>query len=954
MTASILFTVSFAIIIITADDTYPQYRDSSSSYDPRSIVFDDTWIPVSNPQELAWVGDDKSHTASNGITYTWSADEKYYLSGDIIFDPGNSGHDTNGGADTEVSATTSGTDMEIKLTPPPGMNIKLFQAWIGISNGESASDTVQLKDVPQGMYALVIGGIAEVGTVTHNFAYSQNIDTTAGMPINNIKFNSNGNFDPIGASDPFTGKFNGNGHVISGMNVAVFSDSESDVYAGLFGQILNAEVTDLGIVNSSVTMSAKHPYHSVYVGGIVGDLSSSSMTNCYNACTVAVSSSSYQPVCAGGIAGNATSSSMTKCCNFGDVTVSSPSSQTGGVAGCILLSSLTNCRNAGNVTASALNDLHLGGIAGNAESPMTGCYNSGSVTASSLNGQSRAGGIAGYTLSSITDCHNAGSVTLLSSYSYAGGIVGRATSAASISNCYNTGLITASSTASYAGGIAGHVRSTKVTNCYYLTGKLSVNGSPLADRLCGSGSPIRDGSSSDPLRKTNPDQTSGSKTEEQMRPSLENTQAEGGGNSIYYTGTTAADPSTVRGWDFYGTWTIVPNVNNGYPVLRQFSGMTVNFTEQPADKETTAGGTVTFSASAESSVLPRYQWFVSADDGKTWEPINGANGTSYTVGPVTNSDNGKKFRVSATLPDYESTTAYSDAAALYVGPYTVSLSSGEGYTLYPHTGSSSPVNCGGSFTFQFNIREGYTGTYKVFVNNAEVTLDANGIYTIENIRSAQTVTVNGTFTVRTYDVTLTPGNGYKLKEYGGSSSPVDHGGSFTFQFSVSEGYTAVSYKVFVNTTEVTLDADGRYTIENITTAQTVRAEGTFIWNTYDVMLTSGTGYTLSPHEGSSSPVDHGGSFTFQFNMNYGYTGTYKVFVNSVEVTLDADKRFTIENITAAQNVRVEGTFTLTPETGGGKAYDVNVNVWTIVSSIFAITCLIGLLIRRKERDQKEE
>jgi hypothetical protein len=295
--------------------------------------------------------------------------------------------------------------------------------------------------------------------------------------------------------------------------------------------------------------------------------------------------------------------------------------------------------------------------------------------------------------------------------------------------------------------------------------------------------------------------------------------------------------------------------------------------------------------------------------------------------------------------------------------YSVTLTQGTGYTLHPYGGSSSPVDSGGSFTFQFSVKEGYTaGPYKVFVNNTEVTSDENGIYTINNITENKTVTVQGTIVVRTYDVTLTSGNGYTLKGYGDSSSPVERGGSFTFQLTVDKGYTAVSYKVFVNTIEVPLDADGRYTIGDITTAQTVYAEGTFELSRYDVTLTSGNGYTLSAHEGSSSPADHGGSFTFQFSVKEGYTAEmYRVLVNSAEVKLDENGRYTIGDITTAQTVIVNGEFKLTSGTGGGAIGgteegidpEFTLLVTVIVPATIAIMAAL-LLLRGKKQDGDHE
>ena len=75
--------------------------------------------------------------------------------------------------------------------------------------------------------------------------------------------------------------------------------------------------------------------------------------------------------------------------------------------------------------------------------------------------------------------------------------------------------------------------------------------------------------------------------------------------------------------------------------------------------------------------------------------------------------------------------------------YPVTLTEGEGYTITAAEGSSSPVAEGGSFSFTVAVSEGYEGEPAVKANGAELTADEDGVYTIENITEAQTVTVEG-------------------------------------------------------------------------------------------------------------------------------------------------------------------------------------------------------------------
>ncbi|MDR0334649.1 MAG: hypothetical protein LBH69_02020, partial [Methanomassiliicoccaceae archaeon] len=107
-----------------------------------------------------------------------------------------------------------------------------------------------------------------------------------------------GNFDPIGsANDPFTGIFDGNGYVISGLNVKVHD--ENDAHAGLFASLLDAEVRDLGIKKGSFAASSARD---AYAGSVAGTaFGSTVIEDCYS--TGAVSASAQQNAYAGGMIG---------------------------------------------------------------------------------------------------------------------------------------------------------------------------------------------------------------------------------------------------------------------------------------------------------------------------------------------------------------------------------------------------------------------------------------------------------------------------------------------------------------------------------------------------------------------------------------------------------------------------------------------------------------------------
>ena len=76
--------------------------------------------------------------------------------------------------------------------------------------------------------------------------------------------------------------------------------------------------------------------------------------------------------------------------------------------------------------------------------------------------------------------------------------------------------------------------------------------------------------------------------------------------------------------------------------------------------------------------------------------------------------------------------------------YAVILPAGDGYTAEAVEGWSSPVTAGGSFRFTVAIADGYEATadFAVKANGRPLT-ESDGVYTIEAINEAQTVTVEG-------------------------------------------------------------------------------------------------------------------------------------------------------------------------------------------------------------------
>ncbi|MFD2181536.1 filamentous hemagglutinin N-terminal domain-containing protein, partial [Rhodoplanes azumiensis] len=138
-------------------------------------------------------------------------------------------------------------------------------------------------------------------------------------------WNSGAGFVPIGTTTTqFTGTFDGQGHVITGLTI----NRPSASYVGLFGDTLNATITNVGLVGGSITGGN-------YVGSLVGRLWSSttaSLSRAYADSVVVTGAYS------GGLVGmvqaqTGASATVSEAYASGDVTVTSSAASGGGLIG---------------------------------------------------------------------------------------------------------------------------------------------------------------------------------------------------------------------------------------------------------------------------------------------------------------------------------------------------------------------------------------------------------------------------------------------------------------------------------------------------------------------------------------------------------------------------------------------------------------------------------------------
>ena len=292
----------------------------------------------------------------------------------------------------------------------------------------------------------------------------------------------------------FAGHFDGDGYVISNINISGSS------YVGLFGKLLNgAEVANIGLENVRIIGSGD------YVAGLAGYSDGNSITNCYS--TGEVEGEDY----IGGLVGYNVKGDIIRSYSAVNISDSvdyvgglvgrndngivNSSYSTGDVCGCGCIGGLVGYNVNGSITNSystvgVYGDDYVGGLVGrNDNGSITNSYSTrdvsgygnigglvgrndngsitGSYSAGDVGGDSEIGSLVGYNRGSITSSYSTGDVYCGSEY--VGGLVGYHYSG-SISSCYSAGVVTGSY---YVGGLVG-VNKASISESFF-TGEVTGN-----------------------------------------------------------------------------------------------------------------------------------------------------------------------------------------------------------------------------------------------------------------------------------------------------------------------------------------------------------------------------------------------------------------------------------------------------------------------------------------------
>ena len=285
----------------------------------------------------------------------------------------------------------------------------------------------------------------------------------------------------------FQGHLDGGDHIISNLYLNI--SGSGDIYGGLFGYTgSQAEISNMGLTDASVTVTSSIIHSNSYSGGLVGH-NNGTISNSY--ATGEVTSSVYSYSYSGGLVGyNKQRGAISNSYATGAVTSSvSVYSYSGGLVGYNYVGTISNSYATGEVTSSSStsnSNSYSGGLVGyNYEGTISNSYATGEVTsstsASASASASYSGGLVGRNSGTISNSYATGgevtsSTSDPSSNSYSGGLVGRNTG--TLSNSYAIGEVTSTSdpsSNSYGGGLVGN-NTTTISGTHYFVDSSGTNG----------------------------------------------------------------------------------------------------------------------------------------------------------------------------------------------------------------------------------------------------------------------------------------------------------------------------------------------------------------------------------------------------------------------------------------------------------------------------------------------
>ncbi len=269
----------------------------------------------------------------------------------------------------------------LSVQPDPASSIEN----LGGGDGSTAATPIRIRNAVELAY---LARQVNNGGQTLQLLYGKSIDNTADDNLkgfagyhfalsDDIDLKRQ-NWTPIGNEDsPFMGNFNGDRHVIKGLKISIHNETDADVYAGLFGYVLNGTFCNLGIWLAPEGIEIFSSQSDIYAGGLAGYIFAY-IHNCYVEAE-----------------GNGT----IRCRGTGDNFV-----YIGGIAG-VMNKVLTHCYTTVNMEAINNNKVRIGGIVGQGGPTITYTYATGNIKCSDISARASIGGIMGRAMpATIKNC----------------------------------------------------------------------------------------------------------------------------------------------------------------------------------------------------------------------------------------------------------------------------------------------------------------------------------------------------------------------------------------------------------------------------------------------------------------------------------------------------------------------------------------------------------------------
>ncbi|MBF0102389.1 MAG: DUF1566 domain-containing protein, partial [Desulfobacterales bacterium] len=220
------------------------------------------------------------------------------------------------------------------------------------------------------------------------------------------------------------------------------------------------------------------------------------------------------------------------------------------------------------------------------------------------------------------------------------------------------------------------------------------------------------------------------------------------------------------------------------------------------------------------------------------------------------------------------------------------------YTITATAGTGGTISPSGSVSVTHETNQTFTFTPDTGYEIADVSVDGKSVeksssYQFVSVTSAHTINV--TFKLKTYAITVTSGTGGTVSPSG--SAAVEHGTNKTFTFTPDANY--VVSKLIVDGSALTQTVTpASYTFTQVTKPHTLQVE--FTLKKYTITAAAQTGGKISPS--GKIQVEHGSNQEFIITLDKGYH-IKNIIVDEVPVKLTSQYTFT--NVTKEHTITVE-------------------------------------------------